>query len=85
MKNTMNDILVEWKSSSAKLFKDLKWLGGVHCLSSIFKELNKLNVSMQGKGGDIFLFNEKTTAMKEKLTIWIENLKSGNCSNFLDL
>ena len=40
---------------------------------------------MQGKGGDIFLFNEKTTAMKEKLTIWIENLKSGNCSNFLDL
>ena len=66
MKNTMNDILVEWKSSSAKLFKDLKWLGGVNYLSCIFKELNKLNLSIQGKGGDMFLFNGNTTAMKEK-------------------
>ena len=66
MKDTINDFLVERKSSSAKLFKDLKWLGGVNYLSCIFKELNKLNVSIQGKGGDIFLFNGKTTSMQEK-------------------
>ena len=46
LKDTINDFLVERKSSSAKLFKDLKWLGGVHYLSCVFKELNKLNFSM---------------------------------------
>lgn len=46
LKDTINDFLVERKSSSAKLFKDLKWLGGVHYLSCVFKELNKLNLSM---------------------------------------
>ena len=55
LKDTINYFLVERKSSSAKLFKDLKWLGGVQYLSCVFKKLNKLNFSMQGIGGDIFL------------------------------
>ena len=46
LKDTINDFLVERKNSNAKLFKDLKWLGGVHYLSCVFKELNKLNLSM---------------------------------------
>ena len=63
-KDTIKVILVERKSPGEKLFKDLKWLGGVYYLSRIFKELDRLKVLMQGKGGDIFLFNGKTTAMK---------------------
>ena len=65
-----------------KLFKDLRRFGRVHYLSSIFKELNKLNVSMQEIGRDIFVFIGKTTAMKEKLITCTENVKSGFLSNF---
>ena len=50
-------------------------------MPSILKELNKLNVSMQGKSGDIF-FNGKTTTMNKKLIILTENVKSGYFSNF---
>ena len=37
---------------------------------------------MQGKGGDIFLFNGNTTTMKEQLITWTKIVKSGNFLNF---
>ena len=40
---------------------------------------------MQGKDGDVFLLNGKTTAMKEKLITWSKNVKSGIFSNFSGL
>ena len=54
LKDTIDDFLVEWESLSAKLFKDLNWFSGILYFSSIFKELTKLNFSIQGKSGDIF-------------------------------
>ena len=54
------------------IVKDLLWLGGVCYLSSILDKLNQLNLSIQEKGGDIFLFNGKVNAMKIKLSSWTE-------------
>ena len=43
----------------ATLFKDPSWLATVHYLCAIFNRLNELNLSLQGKGGDIFQFTRK--------------------------
>ena len=85
LRKTIEDFLIKNKSEKANYFKDLEWLGGVHYLSSIFLELNILNTSLQGSGGDIFSFVGKTTTMKEKLTIWVKKVESGDFSMLPDL
>ena len=85
LKKIVREFLIQRKSESAAHFEDLEWLGGVHYLSSIFIELNKLNTSLQGKGGDIFAFIGKINTMKEKVTRWVEKVNSGNFSMFPDL
>ena len=66
----------------AALFKDPSWLATVHYLCSIFNRLNELNLSLQGKGGDIFQFTSKIKAMKMKIELWKNKVTKGNLSDF---
>lgn len=80
LQDTIKDFLDKNRSESANYFKDLEWLGKIHYLSSIFNELNLLNKSLQGSGGDIFSFIGKINSMKQKLTRWVEKVENGDFS-----
>ena len=51
-------------------------------MTSIFIHLNKLNLSLQGKGGDIFDVMVKIESMKLKIHLWPSNILKGNFLNF---
>ena len=50
-------------------------------LASIFDCLNQLNISLQGKGGDIFRSTSKINALK--IPLWKNNVLSKNFSDFI--
>ncbi|XP_078256189.1 protein FAM200A-like [Rhinoraja longicauda] len=60
------------------LHSEVRWL-------SRGRVLKELNLSLQGKGGDIFDVLGKIEAMKMKITMWHINIRKGNFSNFKHL
>ena len=51
-------------------------------LADIFEHMNRLSISLQGKGVNIFEAREKLNAFKEKLSLWHRRVEVGNFSNF---
>ena len=82
LKDIVEEFLIDWERTRAKFFKDLVWLASVYYIQCIFDKLNLLNLSIQGKGGDIFLFNSKINAVKIKLRTWTENVRKRKFSKF---
>ena len=46
------------------------------------EHLNTLNTSMQGKRKNLFMSVDKICAMRDKITIWIREVKKSNLESF---
>uniref|UniRef100_A0A8C5QIQ5 Uncharacterized protein n=1 Tax=Leptobrachium leishanense TaxID=445787 RepID=A0A8C5QIQ5_9ANUR len=66
--------LSECNSPLADLFSSDTWLAQAAYLVDVFEQLNTLNVSMQGKGHNIFAQIEKIDAFKKKMTLWTSHV-----------
>ncbi|XP_062860404.1 protein FAM200B-like [Trichomycterus rosablanca] len=69
-------------NSYAELFDNDTWLALVAYLADIFEHLNTLNVSMQGKGHNIFEQSDKIVAFKKKITLWVNHLSKDRLDMF---
>lgn len=61
---------------------DVLWLAKLSYMASIFDHLNKLNISQQGKGGDIFTNIGNINAFKLKVKKWKSNEEKRCFSDF---
>lgn len=59
----------------ADLFCVVKWLSAVCYVVDIFKKINRLNVSLQGKG-DVLTMSEQVAVFQKKLMLWGENFEN---------
>ena len=57
-------------------------MANLHYLGSIFNVLNELIISMQGKGGDVFVWDGKIEALKIKLSVWRSHVVKNKFCNF---
>ena len=64
----------EQGNQKAAKFRDILWLAKLAYLASIFDRLNEVNLSLQGKGGDIFRATSKINALKLKISLWKNNV-----------
>ncbi|XP_049323296.1 protein FAM200B-like [Astyanax mexicanus] len=82
LKTEIATFLSENNSVYAELFDNNTWLALVAYLADIFEHLNALNVSMQGKGHNIFEQSDKVVAFKKKITLWVNNLSKDRLDMF---
>ena len=54
LREQLETYYTEQGNQKAAKFRDILWLAKLAYLASIFDCLNKVNLSLQGKGGDIF-------------------------------
>jgi len=66
----------------ASKFRDIFWIAKLAYLASIFDRLNQVNISLQGRGGDIFRSTSKINALKMKIPLWKNNDLSKNFNDF---
>ena len=72
--------VVQWaRRTRANMIQNLFWLAKLAYLLDIFGMLNVLNITLQGRGIDIFEATSKITSFKQKL----ESLEKEICSNNL--
>ncbi|KAI6648289.1 hypothetical protein LOD99_12098 [Oopsacas minuta] len=64
------------------LFNDNSWLLTLSSLADIFKKLNILNLSLQGRESYIMDFVEKLTAFQSILDLWIRKIEDGRMGMF---
>ena len=72
----------EQSNPKADKFRNIFWVAKLAYLASIFDRLNQLNISLQGKRGDIFRSTSKINALKMKIPLWKNNVLSKNFSDF---
>ncbi|XP_049321925.1 protein FAM200B-like [Astyanax mexicanus] len=82
LKTEIATFLSENNSVYAELFDNNTWLALVAYLADIFEHLNALNVSMQGKGHNIFEQSDKVVAFKKKITLWVNHLSKDRLDMF---
>jgi len=63
-------------------FQDNFWLAKLSYLSAILQNTNRLNLSLQGKGCDVFEVACKVQAFKQKLRLWQSKVSKGDFSDF---
>ena len=66
----------------ASKFRDIFWIAKLAYLASISDRLNQVNISLQGRGGDIFRSTSKINALKMKIPLWKNNALSKNFNDF---
>ncbi|XP_068201797.1 zinc finger BED domain-containing protein 5-like [Palaemon carinicauda] len=64
------------------LLADDTWCAKLSYLADIFKVLNKVNASMQGKSENVLSSTDKINVLKEKLQLWGGKVKEGNLDMF---
>lgn len=74
--------LSENNSPLVDLFSNDVWLAQVAYLADIFERLNTLNVSMQGRGHNIFEQSEKIEAFKKKIALWANHVSKNRLDMF---
>ena len=82
LRTEIYEFLKSRSNVSAALFEDEVWLSKLCYMASIFNHLNQLNLSLQGKGGDIFNTTGKIESIKLKINMWHTNIHKNNFSNF---
>ena len=85
LRNELYKFLKSRNDESGLLFEDDIWISKLHYMASVFNHLNQLNLSLQGKGGDIFDVSGKIETMKLKIKTWQSNVGKNNLSNFPNL
>lgn len=74
--------LTEEANPMAVKCQDTFWLAKLSYMASVFDHLNKLNISQQGKGGDIFTSMGKINGFKLKVKKWKSNVEKRCFSDF---
>ena len=74
--------LAQHKHPTAINFQDNFWLAKLSYLRSIFQRTDQLNLSLQGKGSDVFVADSKTEAFKQKLKLWQRKASICDFSDF---
>ena len=72
----------ECRNPRASKFSNIYWVAKLAYLASIFDRLNQVNLSLQGKGGDIFRSSSKVNALKLKIPLWKKHAASRNFNDF---
>lgn len=68
-------LLQKKKDDLAVHFRDPAWIAKLAYLSDIFDQFNQLNLSIQGRTGDIFQTSDKIAAFKKKLRVWKDRVE----------
>ncbi|XP_028666310.1 protein FAM200A-like [Erpetoichthys calabaricus] len=66
--------LAQNNSPLADLFSNSVWLAQVAYLADVFEQLNTLNVSVQGRGHNIFEQYDKFNVFKKKISLWASHV-----------
>jgi hypothetical protein len=61
---------------------DERWIMNLAYLADIFKKLNDLNLSLQGKVVTAFEASDKVQAFKKKIKFWAESMKNRILDSF---
>jgi len=61
---------------------DERWLMKLAYLADIFKKLNDLSLSLQGKAITVFEASDKVQAFKKKIKFWAESMKNRILDSF---
>ena len=69
-------------SPLADLFSNSVWLAHVAYLTDVFEQLNTLNMSMQGRGNNIFEQYDKIDAFKKKTSMWASHVSKKQLDMF---
>ena len=85
LRNELFAFLTQERHPVSANFQDIYWLAKLSYLSAIFESTNQLNLSIQGKGCNIFKVSSKIQAFKSKLKFWQSNVKKCNFSDFESL
>ena len=85
LRNELSTFLAQERHPMSANFEDIYWLAKLSYLSALFESTNQLNLSIQGKGCDIFEVSSKIQAFKLKLKLWQSNVKNCNFSDFESL
>ena len=73
LRNKLSGFLSQERHPMAANFKDIFWLTKLSYLTAVFESTNQLNLSMQGKGCDIFEVSNKIQAFKSNLKLCKSN------------
>uniref|UniRef100_A0A674N592 Uncharacterized protein n=1 Tax=Takifugu rubripes TaxID=31033 RepID=A0A674N592_TAKRU len=74
--------LAQNNSSHADLFSNSVGLAHVAYLAGVFDQLNALNVSVQGRGHNIFEQYDKIEAFKKKISLWASHVSKNRLDMF---
>ena len=85
LRNELSAFLTQERHPMSANFEDIYLLAKLSYLSAIFGSTNQLNLSIQGKGCNIFEVSSKIQAFKSKLKLWQSNVKKCNFSDFESL
>ena len=76
LREELEAFFTEQSNPKADKFRGIFWVAKLAYLASIFDRLNPLNISLQGKRGDIFRSTSKINALKIKIPLWKNNALS---------
>ena len=76
MKTEVRIFLIDDDFALGDRLRDKRWLMKLAYLADIFKKLNDLSLSLQGKAVTIFEASDKVQAFKKKIKFWAESMKN---------
>ena len=82
LREQLETYYTEQGNQKAAKFRDMLWPAKLAYLASIFDRLDEVNLSLQGKGSDIFRAISKINALKLKIPLWKNNVLSNNFNDF---
>ena len=85
LRSEMKQVLEIEKTTFLKFFSDKSWLWGLAYLVDIFKQLNKINLRLQGPNTNILQFKDVLCGLVEKIQNWNQKVNQGNFAIFENL
>ena len=73
---------LEEKTEYCELLADEIWSSKLCYLADIFEQLNKVNVSMQGRNENLLTCTDKMKALVEKIRFWNDRVNEGKIDFF---
>ncbi|KAE8278788.1 Zinc finger MYM-type protein 6 [Larimichthys crocea] len=83
LRNEVFSFLTEKKSPLSHYYANTKFTAQLAYLCDIFTLLNQLNISLQGRGSNMFVVADKVQAFKRKLALWTKRAQEKRMDMFL--